>query len=62
MESWEFCHRSEVQVKAGKSNQTQGHMKKKIADLQRQIKQTAKDTARYYCSGIKHWGLCDCVC
>ena len=39
-------YRSEVQTKAGKSEYTQGHMKKKISDLQRQIKQTAKDTTK----------------
>ena len=38
--------RSEVQVMAGKSEGTQGHMKKKITDLQRQIKQTGRDTAK----------------
>ena len=40
--------RGEAQTKAGKWEQTQGHLKKKISDLQRQIKQTAKDTIRYY--------------
>ncbi|CAI8056769.1 Coiled-coil domain-containing protein 40 [Geodia barretti] len=39
--------KSEVQVMAGKSEGTQGHMKKKITDLQRQIKQTGRDTAKY---------------
>ena len=39
--------RGEAQAKAGKREQTQGHLRKKIADMQRQIKQTAKDTTRY---------------
>ena len=49
--AWSHGHhlRSEVQVKAGKSEQTQGHMKKKITDMQRQIKQTARDTAKLVC-------------
>lgn len=37
-------------MKAGKSELTQGHMKKKMMDLQRQIKQTARDTAKYVTS------------
>ena len=34
-------------MKAGKSENTQGYMKKKITDIQRQIKQTTKDAAKY---------------
>ena len=41
-----FVHRGEAQVKSGKKEQTQGHLKKKILDMQRQIKQTTKDIAR----------------
>ena len=33
-------------MKSGKKEQTQGHLKKKILDMQRQIKQTTKDIAR----------------
>ena len=36
--------RGEAQAKSGKKEQTQGHIKKKITDMQRQIKQTAKET------------------
>ena len=39
--------RGEAQAKSGKKEQTQGHMRKKIVDMQRQIKQTAKDTTRW---------------
>ena len=38
--------RGEAQVKSGKKEQTQGHLKKKVSDMQRQIKQTTKDIAR----------------
>ncbi len=40
------CHRGEVQTKSGKKDQTQGHLKKKILDLQRQIKQTTQETSK----------------
>lgn len=39
-------YRGEAQAKAGKKEQTQGHMQKKVSDLKKQIKQTAKDTTR----------------
>ena len=39
--------RGEAQTKAGKKDQTQGHLKKKVVDLQRQIKQTSQETIRY---------------
>ena len=37
--------RGEAQAKSGKKEQTQGHLKKKISDMQRQIRQTTKDIA-----------------
>lgn len=39
--------RSDAQSKSGKKEQTQGHMKKKIIDTQRKIKQTHKDISEY---------------
>ena len=33
-------------MKSGEKEQTQGYLKKKISDMQRQIKQTTKDIAR----------------
>ena len=42
-------------MKAGKSENTQGHLKKKITDLQRQIKQTARETAKYVTFSIGHF-------
>lgn len=38
--------RGEAQAKSGKKEHTQGHLKKKMLDLQRQTKQIAKDTKR----------------
>ena len=38
--------RGEAQAKSGKKDQTQGHLRKKIADMQRQIKQTAANTSK----------------
>lgn len=38
--------RGEAQAKSGKKEQTQGHLKKKVTDMQRQIKQTAKDITK----------------
>lgn len=39
--------RGEAQTKAGKKDQTQGHLRKKITDMQRQIKQTTQEASRY---------------
>ena len=49
--------RGEAQAKCGKKDQTQGHYKRKILDLQRQIKLTAKDGAR-----LRKERVCVCVC
>lgn len=45
----EVCsyHRGEAQTKAGKKDQTQGHLKKKIQDVQRQIKQAVHETSKW---------------
>ena len=45
---WEFLLRGEAQAKSGKKEQTQGHLKKKISDMQWQIRQTTKDIARLW--------------
>ena len=42
-----FAYRNEAQSKSGKNKQTQGYLKKKIADTGRKIKQTQKDISKY---------------
>lgn len=42
-----YTIRNEAQAKSGKNKQTQGYLKKKIADTARKIKQTQKDISRY---------------
>lgn len=44
--------RGEVQAKSGKKEQTQGHLRKKMLEMQRQIKKTSKDSMGYVDSSI----------
>lgn len=43
-----YIYRGELQSKTGQKDQTQGHLKKKITDMQRQIKQTMQEAYRYH--------------
>lgn len=47
MHCHKYCCRGEVQAKTGKREQTHGHLKKKMVELQRYTKQTANDTKRW---------------